>query len=1284
MFSGRINGFGLRNALALVALLASAALVFTHSADADPPFAPTVSIETSTTRAAAHPDARITIDNTASSEDIENISMDLPDGMLGSLNAAEQCTVAEATATACPADSQIGTVVNFARVDNSEAVLRGKVYLTESLPLDAGKIDLDTGSTNTEDPASLQIVVPAKIGGVDMGTVVVNARVQMHYADRNPDWTFGPTGAAGSIRGVRTIVNSVPRDIEDEHGRIVAFDLEKLVVDLRSDQVSPHTKLLTNSSRCRTTQIAIEATSYAASEASDVDDYTTTQCGDVHVGDIESASFTPGSTSAGSAFTFTSSIEFPDDQPATNSMKLQMPPMIATNPPGLGEPQQQCPVNNIDYGQIGDANNFTTIGCPPEAKVGTVEIETPLLPDPVIGELYLVEASPIPHIGIYVDPDTGPNNPAGVTFGVAGISSVEKLVPACSGTCREAITVQFDALPDVPLKKVTVIGDPATRTGTTGADRTGNILALASAGDTNCQPNGDVSIRSSSWTTYDEENMIPGSGGSGIATFATSGCNARNATLTGSPYGGFASSATPSLAYADATAATAGCGVDKEASLSVCDPIGGIGGGNSFTPSSLDAGIHHFYTRVARVGGQFNWRTFAVPVDPPSDTIAPEVTLGTVPSDPTSDTTPSVDFTSDEDAYFQCSLDNGPFLPCDSAVTDPASSGSYTVPNALIPNDTEHSIRIRAQDAAGNTSSIESTTFKVEVVLDPTFDVFKPGTETPGLSTEVARAHPEMDIRVTSGSHEDIKNLQLKMPRGLLGGLTAVPTICPLADAQDALCTDDSMVGTVDTEAVVDESTVRISGKVYMTTPIVLGDPAGLMVDVHAKIQDIDDGHVLVPIRLAVAGPRVGNAVTDIQGIESFATDIPQKINPATAPGSDGFDSESEFDLRSMTLKLRNNPSASQPLLTNPSECTPDNFEVSFEGYDGTDVAKSTPNIDWTGCGALGFGTSVSMSMVDIETGQPPVESSNSYVPKTTFTTDLAMDPNGSSIKNATVLLPKNVTVNVGELPAPCPVDTYQTGGAEACPASTIMGSVSATSPLLREPLNGKVYILKSNDKLPRLILALRGPIDTDIIGDMTIVNITQIRTTFASSPDAPISALHLVVNRIVRTRNEACSYGPDETNAISTFNAYNGKSATNANALPVTCIGSGSAKFSYKKGTKKQKNRSTLSVSLRAPTGTQYKSVQVEFPKGISMVKSGFKKGLKIKSGSSKLKYSCGKAKKSNRFTSALCNKPNKDIALSWGAGSIKAKKLKKPTFKITAVDSLGRTHVFSVRSSK
>jgi hypothetical protein len=82
-------------------------------------------------------------------------------------------------------------------------------------------------------------------------------------------------------------------------------------------------------------------------------------------------------------------------------------------------------------------------------------------------------------------------------------------------------------------------------------------------------------------------------------------------------------------------------------------------------------------------------------------------------------------------------------------------------------------------------------------------------------------------------------------------------------------------------------------------------------------------------------------------------------------------------------------------------------------------------------------------------------------------------------------------------------------GGPVACPANSIVGTATADTPLLSQPLTGRVYLVQGATVLPTLLIPLRGQIAIDLRAKTSISN-GKLITTFAGIPDAPVSKLAL------------------------------------------------------------------------------------------------------------------------------------------------------------------------------
>lgn len=1234
-------------AVGLLAVLAVSGV--THAAGT---FAPTITFETSTTRATAHPDARITIDNSASDENIKDLSLKLPEGFWGSLAAVDsKCSQDDAEEGACDEESRVGTVTATAEIEDGDThakgVLSGGIYLTDAF-------------AGNNDPAGISVVVRAKVGGVDLGNVIVNGRVSAVYGTTP---ATGPIGAPGQLVGLETRVTDIPQEITDSHGRTVSYKLNEMRLDLVSHledsadaEYTP--PLLTNPSVCGSYAVTADATPYGGGSSQELsDDYDVTNCDDAQFNPSISNAFSDAIIPAASTEGVISTVSLPEtpgqpfESSSFDSVFVRMPPSIGANYPSFGAPGDKC--SGASATAMAGSVWFSPANCSatgvsgrPQAKIGELTLETPMLPTPIKGNVYFVNKVPLPWLGVDVN-DSIPGNPKGINFAFAGVTGLGQIDPQCdaltntSGFCQDAVTIQFFGLPDAPASKIVLNLDMGDRTKPGGGTLSGQPLQMGDS-DNTCQPEAELLAE----FTGHSGGLI-----SRAETHQFSDCPAHTVEPTTGPWGQETDDNTPTFGFNYiGSAGTVWCGVDT---LSV-NPTD-CTGGTSFTSGALTEGAHQMFVGDSADPGDGAGdglvRGFAVNTEEPRDSTVPTTTLSSVPAT-FDDTTPSFTFHASESSDFQCSLDGGAFLPCGSAVgTD---DESYTLPDedALDASDETHTFAVRAEDAAGNVDLTPATaSFKVEIPFAPTTSI--------DLTTKVARAHPEMTVTIDNLSHEDIKDYTLAMPDGFFGALTGVQFQCELADVDNGSCGAGSKIGTVTATAVIDRSTVMTSGDVYMTKPRELGDPAGLAIIVKPKLQDVTFDPIAVTARLKVRGQA--------EGVDALTVDIPQSATSTIGEVS-------EFDMRKIVLHLEDNPAAPQPLLTNPSGCDAKSFEVSYKGYDDSTenypIAYQAEN-----CASLGFAPQLSITQKNSDTGGVPGDSSNAKIVNVDFNATLTADPAGAGIKGTSLLLPRPLTIDVGHLPFSCQPDEAAIG---ACPLSSSIGTATALSPLLGKALTGNVYVLKSNTSLPKLLIALRGDINIDLTASNSFDYTNgdpQIRTTFDTIPDAPISSFSMQINRFLRTWNDACKTPPTAWSIVGSMGAYNGASSAVNIPLSFDCPQAFNPTFSDK--FKNSKSKSTYSATVNAQSGKKLKKVTIKLPKGVSFISKAFSKKkiakyVTVKANGKKLKTKCFKKKGSNKFEIGFCGKKVSTVSISFKKGSLKSKTKKKNLkFSVTVTDS-------------
>jgi hypothetical protein len=118
-----------------------------------------------------------------------------------------------------------------------------------------------------------------------------------------------------------------------------------------------------------------------------------------------------------------------------------------------------------------------------------------------------------------------------------------------------------------------------------------------------------------------------------------------------------------------------------------------------------------------------------------------------------------------------------------------------------------------------------------------------------------------------------------------------------------------------------------------------------------------------------------------------------------------------------------------------------------------------------------------------------------------------------------------------------------------------VIGSASAVSPLLDEPLEGPVYLMTGfGHKLPDIVADLRGQIHVVLDGRVDTVH-SRLRTTFETVPDVPVTkfVLNLAGNQkglLISSKN-ICKLDPKATVKMT---GQNGAQANTVTTLDTPC----------------------------------------------------------------------------------------------------------------------------------
>jgi hypothetical protein len=183
----------------------------------------------------------------------------------------------------------------------------------------------------------------------------------------------------------------------------------------------------------------------------------------------------------------------------------------------------------------------------------------------------------------------------------------------------------------------------------------------------------------------------------------------------------------------------------------------------------------------------------------------------------------------------------------------------------------------------------------------------------------------------------------------------------------------------------------------------------------------------------------------------------------------------------------------------NPTSCARKSTEATLTSAEGAVAHPSSP-FAATDCARLPFKPRLSLRLRGgTHRGAHPKLMAVAKMPA-----------GGANIGGAQVTLPHSEFLDQAHIRTVC---TRVQFAAHACPAASIYGKAVARTPLFDFPLEGPVYLRSSNNPLPDVVAALRGPasmpIEVDLDGRVDSVR-GGIRTTFESVPDAPVSEFSL------------------------------------------------------------------------------------------------------------------------------------------------------------------------------
>jgi hypothetical protein len=457
-------------------------------------------------------------------------------------------------------------------------------------------------------------------------------------------------------------------------------------------------------------------------------------------------------------------------------------------------------------------------------------------------------------------------------------------------------------------------------------------------------------------------------------------------------------------------------------------------------------------------------------------------------------------------------FDNNPQLPFESLhlelnggprapLTTPEACGTYTTQAQLTPwaRPTEPVLvtsKFRIAEGCANAAQ------------------FTPSLEA-GTTNPLAGKPSPVTLRVVGqDGQQNLARIEATLPEGVLAKLRGVP-LCADGAAISGDCPAASQVGATTVAAGAGSSPIYVPQPDKAPTAVYLagpykGAPYSMVVKVPAQAGPFDLGTVAVRNALYV-DPTTAQVTAKSDPLPQILLGVPISYR----------DVRVNVDRNDFTI--------------NPTNCDPMKVTSMLTSIEGS-TASPSDRFQAAGCGELGFKPSLALSLKG--------KTKRSGNPALTAT--LKAPPGQANIAKTTVVLPRSEFIDNAHINSPC---TRVQFNANACPPKSILGTATAYTPLLDQPLSGPVYFRSNGGEreLPDMVADLNGQIHVTLVGFIDSVKQkggerSRVRTRFLNVPDAPVSKFVLKLKGgkqgLIENSEDLCQVKPSATVQMTGQNA--------------------------------------------------------------------------------------------------------------------------------------------------
>ncbi len=375
----------------------------------------------------------------------------------------------------------------------------------------------------------------------------------------------------------------------------------------------------------------------------------------------------------------------------------------------------------------------------------------------------------------------------------------------------------------------------------------------------------------------------------------------------------------------------------------------------------------------------------------------------------------------------------------------------------------------------GTADATPSSSFNVEGCASP--PGLSPGFSAGTVSPQ-AGAFSAFTLNFTRQDREQfLSGIQVHTPKGLLGMLSSVP-LCGEPQAAQGTCPEASRIGSTRVASGAGSHPFEIGGNVYLTTGY-KGAPFGLSIVTDAVAGPFNLGLVVVRSRIDV-DPVTSQLTVTSDPLPQIVFGVPLRLKRVT-----------------VNIDRPN-------FMFNPTNCAAQQLTAVVSGNQQA-VANVASPFAAAGCKSLAFKPEfkVSTSGKTSKANGASLDAKVSYPPF-----KAGSEANIAYVK---VELPKQLPSRLTTLQKACTDATFNANPA-ACPSSSIIGIVRASTPLLPVGLEGPVYFVShGGEAFPSLIAVLQGDgVRVDLTGTTFISKTGITSSTFKAVPDVPVNTFEI------------------------------------------------------------------------------------------------------------------------------------------------------------------------------